>query len=33
MRRLGSGHTADFAEADQTVDDVLDNWRVTPMPA
>lgn len=33
MRRLGREHAAGFAEANQTVDDVLSKWRVNPLPA
>jgi high affinity sulfate transporter 1 len=33
IHRLGSQHGAGLAEANQTVDDVLNKWRVTPMTA
>jgi len=33
MQRLGHEHAADLAEANQTVDDVLNKWRVRPVPA
>jgi MFS superfamily sulfate permease-like transporter len=34
LRRLGSADAAALAEADQTVDDVLDRWRTTtPLPS
>jgi high affinity sulfate transporter 1 len=33
LRRLGSAHAADLAEAHQTVDDVLSRWRTTTRPA
>jgi MFS superfamily sulfate permease-like transporter len=33
MHRLGSEHASGLAEANQTVDDVLRKWRVTPLPA
>jgi sulfate permease, SulP family len=33
MHRLGREHAAGFAEANQTVDDVLSKWRVNPLPA
>jgi len=33
MRRLGSGHADGLADVNQTVDDVLGKWQVTPIPA
>jgi len=33
MQRLGHEQAADLAEANQTVDDVLNKWRVTAVPA
>jgi high affinity sulfate transporter 1 len=33
LRRLGSAHAAALAEAHQTVDDVLNRWRTTTLPA